>query len=103
MFDGPGSWAYCINMNRRNFLQLLASTTVPARGQIVADQGRSLRPYVMPLPMPPELGLHAHRFMAHYHLTMRLGTAHMHPDLPPVPIFGYQGVYPGPTIRTMPG
>ena len=90
-------------MNRRNFLQLLASTAVPARGQIVADQGRSLRPYVTALPIPPVLEPNVRLGAMHYRVAMRQGTAMMHPDLPPVPIFGYQGIYPGPTLRARPG
>src|SRR6187397_1188777 len=34
-----------------------------------------------------------------YNITLRPGLAKVHRDLPPTPIWGFDGVYPGPTIR----
>ncbi len=58
-----------------------------------------LTPFVDPLPIPPTaepVGTHEGRPL--YEITMRMSEQQLHRDLPPTPIFGYDGVWPGPTF-----
>jgi spore coat protein A len=60
-----------------------------------------LRPYVDRLVIPkkakPEfVGPDG---VEHYRIVMKRATAQLHSQLPPTPIYGYDGIYPGPTIE----
>ena len=96
-------------LNRRNFLRLTlggaAALALPPRFR-AADHGGgpaaaspSLMPFVDPLPLPPVLRPRKVGKKDLYKITMQAGTAQCHRDLPPTNILGYNGLYPGPTIR----
>ncbi|WP_366655407.1 multicopper oxidase domain-containing protein [Fodinicurvata sp. EGI_FJ10296] len=58
-----------------------------------------LEPFVDPLPIPPAaapVGTHEGRPL--YEITMEMVDQQIHRDLPPTPVFGYNGVWPGPTF-----
>ena len=59
--------------------------------------GATLEPFVDALPVPPRLSAASH----HGRLTvfLRAGTHRFHRDLPESRIWGYEGVFPGPTIE----
>ena len=56
-----------------------------------------LTPFVDPLPLPPRL-IPAHHD-GRLSLTLRAGTHRFHRELPKTPIWGYEGIFPGPTIE----
>ncbi len=67
----------------------------------------SLARFVDPLPIPPRAratGLRMHpawpgRQLPCHRVTMRAFNARLHRDLPPTPMWGYEGSSPGPTIE----
>ena len=62
-----------------------------------------LEPFVEPLRIPPVLNPVV-RGKTHFHtLTMRAGLAKLHRDLPPTVVWGFNGLFPGPTIRVPKG
>lgn len=60
-----------------------------------------LSKYVDALPIPPVLHPKGvdHRGATYYVVTMREVAQQLHRDLPPTPVWGYEGLYPGPTIE----
>ena len=62
----------------------------------------ALNPYASPLPIPPVLEPHKNGLAA---LTINMSAARheVHPDLPPADIWGYNGLWPGPTISVRRG
>ncbi|MBV8529094.1 MAG: hypothetical protein JOZ75_12330, partial [Candidatus Dormibacteraeota bacterium] len=56
-----------------------------------------LAPFVDPLPMPRRLLAAEHR--GRLTVRIRAGAHRFHRDLPPSPIWGYDGTVPGPTIE----
>jgi spore coat protein A len=55
-------------------------------------------PFLDPLPLPPErVGPDGTRY---YHVVMRNGRRKIHKDLDPTPFWGYEGLYPDPSIET---
>ncbi|OOG60221.1 multicopper oxidase domain-containing protein [Rhodanobacter sp. C03] len=71
----------------------------------------SLTRFVDPLPVPPiarASGTRAHpaypgRTLPYYRMEMRAFSARLHRDLPPTPLWGYDGQSPGPTFETTRG
>ncbi len=61
-------------------------------------------PFQLPLPVPPTLSpVHSDATTDYYNLTAQRGTAQMLPGKPPTPVWTYNGVTPGPTIRQRSG
>jgi len=71
----------------------------------------SLARFVDPLPIAPTarpVGTRAHpaypgQTLPYYRMEMRAFTARLHRDLPPTPLWGYDGLSPGPTFETKRG
>ena len=71
----------------------------------------SLARFVDPLPVPPiarAAGRRAHpaypgQMLPYYRMQMSAFRARLHRDLPPTPLWGYEGLSPGPTIEAMRG
>jgi len=60
-------------------------------------------PYRDPLPIPPVLKPKRRGRVDTYTITMQPGVAQCHSYLPPTPILGYNGIFPGPVIRATKG
>ncbi|MEI5907507.1 multicopper oxidase [Bacillus spongiae] len=59
-----------------------------------------LEPFVDPLPSTePIHPISTYNGMPFYHVSMRQCRQKLHRDLPPTTIWGYNGLYPGPTFR----
>lgn len=63
----------------------------------------SLEPFVDPLPFPPVLQPKVIKRVDTYTMTMRAAFTKCHRDLPETVIWGFNGVFPGPTIRAKKG
>lgn len=60
----------------------------------------SLKKFVDPLPIPPILKAKGkHNGIPYYEVTMKQVKQKLHRDLPPTTIWGYNGMYPGPTFE----
>lgn len=61
----------------------------------------TLAPYQIDLPIPPVLPPRVTDpdGTQHYRVTMRRGERVVHPLVPPTPYWGYEGLFPGPTIE----
>ncbi|MFF0574811.1 multicopper oxidase domain-containing protein [Streptosporangium saharense] len=62
-----------------------------------------LRPHRDRLRIPPKARPVRERGMSHLTVTMRAVTARLHADLPPTPLWAYDGHFPGPTIEVRRG
>ncbi len=62
-----------------------------------------LEPFVDPLQIPPVLTPVMRGKTRLYTLTMKAGLAKVHRDLPTTVIWGFNGLYPGPTIKAVKG
>lgn len=62
-----------------------------------------LTPFVDPLPIPPESVPVLHGRTRIHTLVMQAGLARLHRDLPRTVIWGFNGLYPGPTLRAVRG
>lgn len=61
----------------------------------------SLKKFVDPLPIPPILKAKGKRDgIPYYEVTMKQVKQKLHRDLPPTTVWGYNGMYPGPTFET---
>ncbi len=88
-------------MPMRRKAAMLAAPDVPLVNPV------SLAHFVDPLPIPSlaqPAGTHTHpgypgRTLPYYRMEMRAFEARLHRDLPPTPLWGYAGSFPGPTIR----
>ena len=100
-------------IERRKFLKLMGGAASGALalgsgGTFVrtrrAEAQGSLTPFVDPLPIPsvitPSGTLHGKPL---FEVTMQPFTQQLHGDLPPTPLWGYNGLYPGPTFETRRG
>jgi spore coat protein A len=90
-------------MNRRDFVKtgIAGGVGLLAGGsRILSAQPPppTLQKFVDPLPAPPILP-HSN----FYHITMKQVRQKLHRDLPPTPLWGYDGIFPGPTIETFRG
>jgi spore coat protein A len=71
----------------------------------------ALESFVDPLPIPPVLESRGHRpdpthperELPYYRVTMRQASVPIHRDVPPTPMWTYEGSMPGPTIETRRG
>jgi len=59
-----------------------------------------LAQFVDPLPIPPVIRPHTGTVTS---MTMSAFTQKLHRDLPPTPLWGFNGTYPGPTIESRRG
>src|SRR5262249_19591641 len=76
---------------------------IPQPGKGLKDSTMpDLPPFVDPLPIPPVLKPVAVRpdRSRLYRVVMRTAPAQFHSSLPESEIWGYEGLYPGPTIET---
>jgi spore coat protein A len=89
-------------MPKRMAMPTLAAPKVPLVNPT------SLARFVDPLPIPPVAkpsGTRAHpaypgKTLPYYRMEMRAFSARLHRDLPPTPLWGYDGQSPGPTFET---
>ena len=98
---------------RRSFLQAaglsgLVALGLPLRrahghGTVHGATSPILTPFVDPLPIPPVLKPKKVGKSDTYQLTMQASVVKCHRDLPGTTVFGFNGLYPGPTIRAAKG
>src|SRR6188768_3621354 len=69
----------------------------------VAGTSPRLTPFVDALRIPPVLKPTLRGKTQFYTMTMRAGLAKVHRDLPATVIWGFDGLYPGPTIKATKG
>lgn len=73
-------------------------TSTPSR--ITTDVAKKLDRFVDPLPIPQVLqSTGTYKGLPLYEVEMRQFTQKLHRDLPPTTLWGYEGLYPGPTIE----
>jgi spore coat protein A, manganese oxidase len=92
-------------MAQRTSAAMLAAPKVPLINPA------SLARFVDPLPIPPKArvaGQRTHaaypdRPLPYYRVEMRAFKARLHRDVPPTPLWGYDGLFPGPTFETQRG
>lgn len=99
--------------SRRNFLKLgilaAAGSAIPVRKALAQTHGGhvattpELPAFVDALPIPTVLRPTQIGAQDVYSLIMKEGVTKCHRDLPPTNILGFNGVYPGPTIRATKG
>jgi spore coat protein A len=95
-------------MLRNSALGLAALAFTPRRvlGQMnMEPSGASpwLTMFADPLRIPPVLTPIQRGKTQFYSLTLRAGLAKVHRDLPATPVWGFDGLYPGPTIKATKG
>lgn len=64
---------------------------------------RTLSPFLDPLPVPPTARKTRADGLSHLTVRMRATTARLHSQLPPTPVWAYDGLVPGPTIEVRRG
>ena len=69
----------------------------------VAKSSPVLAPFVSPLRIPPVLTPIVRGKTHFYTLTMKAGLSKLHRDLPTTVVWGFNGLFPGPTIRAVKG
>ena len=98
-------------MDRRAFLRLgflatssLAMTRYQSGPPQPAGISARLSQFIDPLPIPPRLQPHrTHNGEVEYHVLMCQFQKKLHSQLPPTTLWGYEGMYPGPTIEARRG
>jgi len=89
-------------MNRRDFVKtgVASGVSLLAGGSRIlkAQTTPALQPFVDPLPVPAHLP-HSNS----YHITMNQVTARLHRDLPPTPVWAYNGNFLGVVIEAFRG
>jgi spore coat protein A len=92
-----------MKLSRRDLIRLGAvagaGTLLLPKSLAFAQSSPTLTPFVDPLPIPPVLTPGAGVLDIH----MRQFTQKLHRDLPPTRLWGYNGIYPGPTIEARTG
>src|SRR4051794_21638533 len=91
-------------MLRKSALSLAALAVLPRRvfGQMNMGPGGTsptLIPFVNALKIPPVLSPVMRGKTQYYTMTMQAGLAKLHRDLPTTVVWGFDGIYPGPTIK----
>lgn len=76
---------------------------VKSAARSLAKSSPILTPFVDALRIPPVLAPAVRGKTHFYTLTMRAGLAKLHRDLPTTVVWGFNGLYPGPTIRATKG
>lgn len=94
-------------LNRRHMLRntafgVAAILSTPRR-LFAEDASPLLTPFKDPLRIPPVLAPVVRGKTDYYTLTMKAGLTKLHSDLPRTVIWGYNGSFPGPTIRATKG
>ncbi|PAZ14422.1 laccase [Streptomyces sp. SA15] len=64
---------------------------------------RTLTPFLDPLPVPPTARKTRVDGISHVTVRMRATTTRLHSQLPPTPVWAYDGLVPGPTIEVRRG
>jgi len=83
---------------------LLAPRSAWAYGYPYTPSSPPITPFQAPLPIAPALQPYASTATADfYEVTMAPGQIQMFPGYPPTTVWGYDGVYPGPTIQARAG
>ena len=90
-----------MSMPMRSVAPTLAAPKVPLINPT------SLARFVDPLPLPPVARaagkradpLHQNRELPYYRMEMRAFKAKLHRDIPSTPLWGYDGLFPGPTFE----
>jgi spore coat protein A len=100
-------------LNRRQMIcqSTLAAAWMAAPRRLLAISPHShasgtsprLAPFQDPLRIPPVLTPIARGKTSFYTMTMRAGLTKLHRDLPPTVVWGFNGLYPGPTIQAVRG
>ncbi len=80
------------------FPRLRALAQGHAHSGVTPSAFGTLAPFVDALPIPPVLKPKTIKKVDTYSITMQSGVAKCHRDLPPTEIWGYNGIFPGPTI-----
>ncbi len=100
-------------LTRRQFIKLSslagAGMLMPVQLDLIGSLARAATPgltrWVDPLPIPaalkPDRDIHAG--MDYYRIAMTQFSQQLHSDLPPTPLWGYGGSFPGPTIEARVG
>jgi len=91
-----------MNLRRRDFLRLGAMAGAGCllfpRNYVFGQNSPKLRPFVDPLPIPPVLP-----GAASFDIHMRQFFQKLHRDLPPTKLWGYEGMFLGPTFEVRSG
>src|SRR3989449_11745308 len=91
-----------MNLRRRDFLRLGAMAGAGCllfpRNYVFGQNSPKLRPFVDPLPIPPVLP-----GAASFDIHMRQFFQKSHRDLPPTKLWGYEGMFLGPTFEVRSG
>jgi spore coat protein A, manganese oxidase len=91
-----------MKLDRRDFMRLGAMAGAGVvffpKGYVLAQPSPTLTPFVDPLPIPPVLPA-----ASRYDIHMRQFTKKLHRDLPPTKLWGYNGLYVGPTFEVRTG
>jgi spore coat protein A len=97
--DGISDGEICrtLNLSARE-----ASFAALAKSSEIRSVGHLLAKYVDPLPVPPVIAAGGKAGQA-LHIDMREVRQKIHRDLPPSKIWGYNGLWPGPTIEARRG
>ena len=100
-------------VGRRTFLKLMggaagASVAVGGSGWWLparrTEAQVSLTPFLDPLPIPPNIAQSGTlNGQPLFNVTMQAFTQQLHSNLPATPLWGYNGLYPGPTFETRQG
>jgi spore coat protein A, manganese oxidase len=94
-------------MNRRDLLRMgvyAGAGLVTARSRLLGQSGgrpKGLASYVDPLPIPPVV--HSPAKGGAISIRLQAFRHQAHRDLPPAPMWGYNGMWPGPTFETRKG
>ena len=105
-----------MTLSRRRFIGLLGGASAAAvladcgvdlstaqTAELVRSQARLPRPFRVPLPLPPVKGpVRTDGSTDYYEIVQREASVEILPGLQ-TPIFGYDGVFPGPTIESHSG
>src|SRR5688572_7037764 len=102
-----------MKLSRRDFLKLgftavAAGILAPRRALAHPDMAPAfpsppLAPFVDPLKIPPVLKPRRVGKVDTYTIAMKPGVTRCHRDLPDTNILGFNGLFPGPTIRAIKG
>jgi spore coat protein A, manganese oxidase len=94
-------------LNRRKMIRNsalgIAALLASPRRVLAEDSSPLLTPFLDPLRIPPVLTPVVRGKTHYYTLTMRAGLTRLHRNLPRTVIWGFNGMYPGPTIKAIKG